>query len=195
MKINQIISEAPAAPAAAAQSATQPQTTPQQTFGQKVGQSVNNFLYKKSQPGKIDYRSKIGGVLSKIGSGAGVKDYNKPSVDSEKFNDFLALLSRDLPDYEQNDIEKNIKNILDKGSDAVSKQKVLVYIKKFFKANAGVTLSDFNTQFRSVLDKMNIKPTEITVPQQSAKPTTAATGTTSASTILSPSGKPFPKTA
>jgi hypothetical protein len=195
MKINQIISEAPAAPAAAAQSATQPQTTPQQTFGQKVGQSVNNFLYKKSQPGKIDYRSKIGGVLSKIGSGAAVKDYNKPSVDSEKFNDFLALLSRDLPDYEQNDIEKNIKNILDKGSDAVSKQKVLVYIKKFFKANAGVTLSDFNTQFRSVLDKMNIKPTEIKVPQQSATPTTAATGTTSASTILSPSGKPFPKTA
>jgi hypothetical protein len=195
MKINQIISEAPAAPAAAAQSATQPQTTPQQTFGQKVGQSVNNFLYKKSQPGKIDYRSKIGGVLSKIGSGAGVKDYNKPSVDSEKFNDFLALLSKGLTDYEQDHIEKNMKNILDKGGDETSKRKILPFINNFFKANPGVTLADFNTQFRSVLDKMNIKPAEIKVPQQSATPTTAATGTTSASTILSPSGKPFPKTA
>jgi hypothetical protein len=70
-----------------------------------------------------------------------------------------------------------------------------VYINKFFKANAGVTLADFNTQFRDILNKLDIKPAEIIVPKQSATPTTAATGTTSASTILSPSGEPFPKTA
>jgi len=191
MKINQITSEAPAA---AAQSATQPQTTPQQTFGQKVDQSVNNFLYKKSKPGEVDYRSKIGGVLSKIGSGAAVKDYSKSNIDSDQFNTFLGLLSKGQSDLEQNDIEKSIKSILDHPTDEVSRKKVIVYINKFFNAEKGVTLADFNTQFRSVLDKLGIKPEKITVPpaQTTAQTPTATQG---ASTILGPSGKPLPKTA
>jgi len=186
MKINEIVSEAPAA--------IQKIGKGLQKIGKNVGQATQNFLYKKTPSGQFDYRSKIGSFLSKIGSGAAVKDYSKSNIDSDQFNTFLGLLSKDQSDLEQNDIEKSIKSILDNGTDEMSRKKVIVYINKFFNANRGVTLADFNTQFRSVLDKLKIKPQDIKVPP--AQPTAQTpTATQGASTILGPSGKPLPKTA
>lgn len=154
MKIFEIISEAPVGQKVMNKFAQ---------AGGAVKQTVQNFLTGKPTAGQSDWRSKIGGALASLNKGAGVKDYNKSNIDTEKFNSFLGLLIKDFPNKEQ-EITQQIKNILNnQGKDQDSKQKVVKHITNFREKNPGVTLGDFNTEFRDVLNKLDIKPQEIKI--------------------------------
>lgn len=177
MKIHEIVSEAP--------------------VGQKVmnkfagiKQGVQNFLTGKPAAGQSDWRSKIGGALASLNKGAGVKDYGRPTIDTEKFNSLLGLLIKDFPDKEQ-EITQQIKNVLNKGKDEASKRDLVQHIKNFREKNPGVTLGDLNTDFRDVFKKLDITPQEIRMPGDEETTTTPAAKTPGTSTILKPTGQPF----
>lgn len=180
MKIREIISEAPVGQKVMNKFAQ---------AGGAVKQTVQNFLTGKPTAGQSDWRSKIGGALASLNKGAGVKDYNKPNIDTEKFNSFLGLLIKDFPNKEQ-EVTQQIKNILNnQGKDQDSKMAVVQHIKNFREKNPGVTLGDFNTEFRDVLDKLDIKPQEIKMAGDDEDTTAAKPPGTSP--ILKPTGKPF----
>ena len=154
-----------------------------------IKQGVQNFLTGNPTPGQSDWRSKIGGALASFNKGAGVKDYGRPTIDKEKFNSFLGLLIKDHPNKEQ-EISQQIKNILNnQGKDQDSKLAMVKHIKNFREKNPGVTLGDFNTEFRDVLNKLDIKPQEIKMAGDDE--TAAAAKPPGTSAILKPTGKPF----
>lgn len=168
MKINELIPPSLGKPTAATPPGTAAKPNAMSKVMNKftpanIKQGVQNFLTGKPKAGQSDWRSKIGGALASLNKGAGVKDYNKPNIDTEKFNSFLGLLIKDFPNKEQ-EITQQIKNILNnQGKDQDSKVKMVKHITNFREKNPGVTLGDFNTEFRDVLDKLDIKPQEIKI--------------------------------
>ena len=168
MKINELVTPSLGKPTAATPPGTAAKPNAMSKVMNKftpanIKQGVQNFLTGKPKAGQSDWRSKIGGALASLNKGAGVKDYNKPNIDTEKFNSFLGLLIKDFPNKEQ-EITQQIKNILNnQGKDQDSKLAMVQHIKNFREKNPGVTLGDFNTEFRDVLDKLDIKPQEIKI--------------------------------
>jgi hypothetical protein len=184
MKIFEIISEAPVGQKVMNKFAQ---------AGGAVKQTVQNFLTGKPAAGQSDWRSKIGGTLASLNKGAGVKDYSRSTIDTEKFNSFLGLLIKDFPSKEQ-EITQQIKNSLNnQGKDEASRKAILQHIKNFREKNPGVTLGDFNTEFRDVLNKLNVKPQEIKMAgdDDAVTATTGTAKTPGTSTILKPTGQPF----
>jgi hypothetical protein len=194
MKINELVTPSLGKPTAATPPGTAAKPNAMSKVMNKftpanIKQGVQNFLTGKPKAGQSDWRSKIGGALASLNKGAGVKDYNKPNIDTEKFNSFLGLLIKDFPNKEQ-EITQQIKNILNnQGKDQDSKVQMVQHIINFREKNPGVTLGDFNTEFRDVLDKLDIKPQEIKMAGDDEDATAAKPPGTS--TILKPTGKPF----
>jgi hypothetical protein len=115
--------------------------------------------------------SKLGKTLAGLNKGAGVANYSQ-DVDKSALNDFVSvLIQTPSGKTDEPELVQSIKNILDNPADTASKGKVIDYIKNFRTQNAGTSHADFNTQFRSLLTKLDIKPDEFKLPRDNdAKP-------------------------
>lgn len=148
--------------------------------------AVNKFMTapKDTDAAKDSFASKLGGALSSMNKGAGVKDYSRTGVTKDDLNMFVGSLMQSKPDDPnfEKELAAAIKTRLENPQDNDSKNKIVDKIKTFLGNFQNITHGDFNTQFASVLKSLNIKPTEF------EKPKAAAPGTSS---ILKPTGQPF----
>lgn len=150
--------------------------------------------YMTAPIGKVStLSSKLGKTLAGLNKGAGVASYSQ-DVDKSALNDFVSvLIQTDSGKADEPELVQSIKNILDNPADTASKNNVIDKIKKFRTQNVGTSHSDFNTQFRSLLTKLDIKPDEFKLPRDNQSEPTEPTASTATgkSTILQKSGKPF----
>jgi len=159
--------------------------------------ALNKFMTapKDTDAAKDSFASKLGGALSSMNKGAGVKDYSKTGVTKDDLNTFVGSLMQSKPrdpNFEK-ELAADIKTRLENPQDGSSKTRIVKKIKDFLGKFQNITHGDFNTQFASVLKSLDIKPTEFDEPKQTT--TTTASGTAAkppgTSSILKPTGQPF----
>jgi hypothetical protein len=148
----------------------------------QAGSSIKNYM--TGQPSKDSLSGKLGGALASMNK-VGVADYSKTGTTKDNLNQFASVLMQ--ADTPEADVVAPMKLLLANPQDATAKKQVIDNIEKLLAdPRFDISHADFNSEYRTILNKFNIKP-------QDFKDTKSATtqkqpGT---STILNPKGNPF----
>ncbi len=165
MKIREIISEAPvgqkvmnkfAAPNNLAYKAGQ-------QVG-KIGSAVGNFFTAQPQKGQTSLAGVIGGALDDLNKGAKSVDFSKKGVDTDGLDNFASLLvsadkdNKNIVPAMKRALERNPNSPVDTNDKAI----ILSAIRELSKTpGLKFDKGDFNTDYRSILQKLQISPNDI----------------------------------